>query len=451
MSYHDTILDELSPEKRQVLSDVLEHGIDVKWQLLQHHAEMARLLAREIMEEEVVGLAGERYSRDKPNGGRYSRWGCNPGSIAVGEERAPIQVPRVRDQLAGHERPLESYRRMREPMTVDDQLQRAILLGLSQRDYEEVASRFADGFGLSQSTVSRRFQERSRQVLEEFESRTFDDDFVGLWIDGKHLAKEQIVICLGLTLDGRKLPLGFVETTTENGAAVKELLRDVVERGLRFEQGLFCVIDGAKGLYKAVRDVFGPYAFVQRCQWHKRENVTSYLTKSDGQRYGRRLQKAYDRPTYAEAKEELLNIHAELETVNRSAARSLMEGLEETLTLHRLGLFPELGKSLKTTNCNRVCQQPTYEVHRQGQAVDAQRPAATLGRRGPHGDRTQRHRGQESAPCRQLPETPAATPSHAPTHRRKTATNLRRRTLCRTHFQLDLHQGHGMYAGRLAA
>lgn len=351
MSYQNTIHEALSPERRQVLSDVLDHGIDVKLQLLQHHAEMARLLAQEIMEEEVIGLAGERYSRDKPHGGRYSRWGCNPGSIAVGDERAPVRVPRVRDQVAGQERPLESYQRMKEPMTVDEQLQRAILLGLSQRDYEEVASRFVDGFGLSQSTVSRRFQERSREVLEAFESRKLDDDFVGLWIDGKYLAKEQIVICLGLTLDGRKVPLGFVETTTENSPAVKGLLRDLIGRGLSFEQGLFCVIDGAKGLYKAVRDVFGPYAFVQRCQWHKRENVTSYLTKSDAKTYRRKLQKAYQKSTYAAAKEELLTIHKELLQLNRSAARSLKEGLEETLTLHRLGLFAELGKSLKTTNC----------------------------------------------------------------------------------------------------
>lgn len=351
MSTQDTIHSELSPEKAQVLSDVLEHGIDVKLQLLQHHAEMARLLAREIMEEEVIGLAGERYSRDKPHDGRYARWGCNPGSVAVGDERAPVQVPRVRDQVAGRERPLESYQRMKKPMAVDDQLQRAILLGLSQRDYEEVAGRFADGYGLSQSTVSRRFQERSRDVLGEFERRELDDDFVGLWIDGKYLAKEQIVICLGLTLDGRKVPLGFIETTTENSDAVKGLLRDLIDRGLAFEQGLFCVIDGAKGLYKAVRDVFGPYAFVQRCQWHKRENVTSYLTKADAKKYRRKLQEAYQRATYAEAKEKLLKIHKELLQLNRNAARSLKEGLEQTLCLHRLGLFPELGHSLKTTNC----------------------------------------------------------------------------------------------------
>lgn len=112
-----------------------------------------------------------------------------------------------------------------------------------------------------------------------------------------------------------------------------------------------CVIDGSKGLYKAVREIFGRFAEVQRCQWHKRENVVSYLAEKDQAGYRRRLQQAYQRADYAEAKAALLEIHTELERVNRSAAWSLIEGLEETLTLHRLGLFELLGKSLKTTNC----------------------------------------------------------------------------------------------------
>jgi transposase-like protein len=348
---HDTIFDGLSPEKARVLSDVLRQGIDVKLHLLEHHTEMARLLACEIMEDEVITRAGEAYNREKPHGGRYRRWGSNPGSIRLGEERVPIAVPRVRDAVEEREQPLESYRRMKKGLEIDDRLEKAILRGLSQRDYEDVARRFADGFGLSQSSVSRKYQARSRKALEEFENRTLKEDFTGLWLDGKYLAGEQIVLCLGLTIDGRKLPLGFVETTTENSEAVKGLLQDLVRRGLDFSRGLFCVIDGSKGLSKAVREVFGIHGVIQRCQWHKRENVVSYLAKKDQSEYSRKLQAAYEKPTYDEAKAALMNVHAELERLNRSAARSLTEGLEETLTLHRLGLFHLLGKSLKTTNC----------------------------------------------------------------------------------------------------
>jgi transposase-like protein len=215
-----------------------------------------------------------------------------------------------------------------------------------------VAGAFVDGFGLSQASVSRSFQERSRKALEAFEQRSLaKEDFIALWIDGKYLAGVQVVICLGLTMDGRKLPLGFVETTSENSEAIKGLFQILIGREFGFQQGLLCVIDGSKGLFKAVQEVFGEYAEVQRCQWHKRENVVSYLTEKDQPVYRRRLQQAYQKPTYEEAKAGLMAIKEELERLNRSAANILAEGLEETLTLHRLGLFEQLGKSLKTTNC----------------------------------------------------------------------------------------------------
>lgn len=124
-----------------------------------------------------------------------------------------------------------------------------------------------------------------------------------------------------------------------------------IDRGLRIDQGFLVIVDGSKGLIKAVKNVFEGFALIHRCQWHKRENVVSYMSKSDQLWLRKRLQHAYERPTYDEAKRELTKIHAELADRNQSAATSLEEGLEETLTLHRLGLFGVLGKSLKTTNC----------------------------------------------------------------------------------------------------
>ena len=142
-----------------------------------------------------------------------------------------------------------------------------------------------------------------------------------------------------------------MQTATENAPVSATFLRELVERGLRYEQGLLVVLDGAKGLRKALQTVFGAQALVQRCQWHKRENVIRYLPKSQQATWRQKLQAAYERPTYAEAKAALLRLRRELTLVNESAVRSLDEGLEETLTLHRLGLFGPLGISLKTTNC----------------------------------------------------------------------------------------------------
>jgi transposase-like protein len=156
---------------------------------------------------------------------------------------------------------------------------------------------------------------------------------------------------MGVTEKGYKKVLGFTQATSERSEPVIELLRDLLERGLRFEEGILCVIDGSKGLRKAIDEVFGHRAEVQRCQWHKRKNVVSYLPKADQKTWRRKLQRAYEETTYEAAKERLTDLHAELQQINRKAARSLQEGLEDTLTLHRLGLFDELGKSLKTTNC----------------------------------------------------------------------------------------------------
>ena len=200
--------------------------------------------------------------------------------------------------------------------------------------------------------MSRRFQERAEEALKEFENRSLEEDtFLALWIDGKHVAGEQMIICMGVTARGHKKVLGFTQATTERAEPIIELFRTLIQRGISFEEGLLCIVDGGKGLRKAIREVFGSYAQVQRCQWHKRENVVSYLPKADQSTWRSKLQRAYQEPLYDRAKQRLLKLRAELEQINRNAARSLEEGLGETLTLHRLGLFDELGRSLKTTNC----------------------------------------------------------------------------------------------------
>ncbi|MFB6229556.1 MAG: transposase [Salinibacter sp.] len=140
--------------------------------------------------------------------------------------------------------------------------------------------------------------------------------------------------------------LGPAQATTENARSIKEMLRDLIKRGLSFEEGILCIIDGSKGLHKAIDEISGDRAEIQRCQWHKRRNVLSYLPGDDQKTWRRKLQRAYQETTYEAAKERLTNVHAELQQINRTAARSLQEGLEATLTPCRLGLFDELGKSL---------------------------------------------------------------------------------------------------------
>ncbi len=160
-----------------------------------------------------------------------------------------------------------------------------------------------------------------------------------------------MVIALGITLAGEKRFLGFVETDTENEKVLTPFLRSLVERGLDLSQGELVILDCGKGLRAAFTKAFRGRALIQRCQWHKRENVVSYLAKSEQASWLQRLQRAYNRPVYTEALGALETLHRELEDRNQSAAGSLTEGLDETLTLHRLGLYGVLGRSLKTTNC----------------------------------------------------------------------------------------------------
>ena len=160
-------------------------------------------------------------------------------------------------------------------------------------------------------------------------------------LDGKTFADATLGIALGITLSGENRVLGFVETDTENAQVRTPFLRSLVERGL----------DGGKGLRAAVRKAFHDRALIHRCQWHKRENVVRYLAKREQASWRQRRQRAYNRPTYTEALGALETLHRELEDRNQSAAGSLAEGLDETLTLQRLGLYGVLGRALKTTNC----------------------------------------------------------------------------------------------------
>ena len=339
-------------EKRgKNLEWLLEQPVEIQFELFRHHIELSKLLINQLLQDEVEQKAGEKYTRAKPFDGQFSRWGYNPGSVRIGEEKVKMVIPRLYDNKAEETVGLENYQKLKEIELPSEQLLKKIILGLSEHDYKTVTQQAVESFGLSQSSVSRAFMEQSSKILEDFEKRDLSHyDFVALAIDGKHLLKEQVVIALGVTNTGDKIPLGFIQTTTENSIAVKGLLKNLIERNFQFHEGILAIIDGAKGLKKAIEEVFGEYVVIQRCQWHKRENVVSYLKEEDAIHYRGKLQRAYLEPEYNAAKAKLLEIRDELKEINRSAAKSLEEGLEETLTIHKLALIEELGKSLTTTN-----------------------------------------------------------------------------------------------------
>jgi putative transposase len=305
---------------------------------------------QEELLQELEELTGPRYARRGGVEGLV-RWGSQAGSVYLLDQKVPVTVPRVRDQRREREVPLESYQMLQSPEAANRSFFGRVLAGLSCRDYERTCRLDPESFGLSASTVSRRFIAASAARLRELRERRLEGmGIVAVFLDGKVFAEETIVLAVGITIEGEKKLLGFTQTTTENEATCRDLLRDLLDRGLESEEGLLFVIDGGKGLRKAINSVFGKKTPVQRCQWHKRENVVSYLPKSRRALIRRRLQRAQEQPGYEKAKAELMKIHDELAVENESAARSLLEGLEESLTLQKLGLFRELGRSFKTTN-----------------------------------------------------------------------------------------------------
>ena len=303
----------------------------------------------EELQSEVSKLAGARYTRTHPD---LKRWGCNEGSVFLGDQKVPIAVPRVRDILQGKEVPLSSYRGFQSPRSIDEVVFKRLINGISTRKYEKAALEVPATFGIKKSGISRKFIRASARKLKECLERDLSGyDIVSIFIDGKGFAENEIIIALGITLTGEKVVLGFIESSTENARVCRDFMNELINRGLNTDNEILFVIDGAKGIYKGIKTALSEKAVIQRCQWHKRENILKYLDKKHQSNFRRKLQSAYEQPTYEAAKKKLNLIKRELAILNQSAVRSLEEGMEETLTLHRLGMFPKLSISFKTTNC----------------------------------------------------------------------------------------------------
>ena len=368
----------------QVLRPDQYAGFDVetKVECIQALIPLGLMRIHELLEAEVRALAGLKYTRKAASGLPGYRHGSHPGSVRLAGQRHPFKIPRVQSVAGDGEISLESLRHLRGTGTLDEVLLKRVLYGISCRNDAVAAAAVPGAIGLSSSTVSRSFTRASAKQLKGLQERDLSElDLLAIFLDGKTFADMTMVVAVGITLTGEKHVLGFVETGTENAAVLTSFLQELEERGLKSSQGLLFIIDGGKGLRAAVRHAFGTSALVQRCQWHKRENVVRHLPKGEQASWRRRLQRAYQRPTYAEARASLMRLQTELADRNQSAARSLAEGLEETLTLHRLGVFALLGVSFKTTNClesiNALVEERCAKVDRWTNSHQRQRWLAT--------------------------------------------------------------------------
>jgi len=324
-----------------------------------------------LMEADVTALAGPKGRHDQDRSA--VRHGREHGSVTLGGRRVAVTRPRVRAADGTGELPVASYELFSSTEILGKMAMEKMLAGLSTRRYpvglEPVGGQVTEkSSATSKSAVSRRFVAMTETALAELLAADLSGlDLVALMIDGVHFAESCCIVALGIGIDGVKHPLALVEGSTENATLVTGLLVDLRERGLNVTRPMLVGLDGSKALRKAVLDVLD-HPIIQRCQLHKVRNVKDHLPQRLRSVVGRRMTDAYHADSALEAEAALLALAAELDRTHPGAAASLREGLEETLTVLRLGVPPTLARTLRSTNCIEsmisVCREHAGNVKR---------------------------------------------------------------------------------------
>ena len=305
----------------------------------------------EVLETERVALCGERYEHLPDR--QALRAGSVASSLVLGGRRVAVQRPRARS-VAGRELGLPSWREWSARDPLEQRAVEQMVLGVSTRGYARSLEPLPEAVAvrsISKSAVSERFVYGTERKLAELMSRDLRKfHVVGLLLDGVHLGEHVVLAAVGVDEHGDKHVLGLREGATENAAAVRALLADLVERGLDPNRALLIVIDGAKALHKAVVEVFGAHGLIQRCREHKKRNVTDALPERLRATVRSAMNQAYATRDTERARRLLEGLARRLEHQHPGAAASLREGLEETLTVMRLGLPENLERVLSSTN-----------------------------------------------------------------------------------------------------
>lgn len=304
-----------------------------------------------MLEAERAELCGPRYKHDSSR--RATRGGSTRGELALGGRRVATRRPRVVDR-DGREVPLATWDVLASADPLDTRALEQMAIGVATRKYHrslETLPEEIEARGTSKSAVSRRFVALTKEKLDEWLARPIGDlDIAAIFIDGIHFRDHVVLCALGVDTTGMKHVLGLWEGATENEIACKAMLENLTARGLRQNRARLYIIDGSKGLRSAIRKTFGRRALIQRCQVHKVRNVLGHLPESKHAGVRDAMRAAYKCTRAESAKRLLNNLARALQSKHPSAAASLREGLDETLTVMELGLSPMLTRCLSTTN-----------------------------------------------------------------------------------------------------
>ena len=308
--------------------------------------ELGRVMVESILYLEREEIAGPDYHPLDPE---VKKWASQGGSVYLGDQKVRVERPRVRGPQG--EIGLKSYEQMSQRGGFSEELLARALRGVSARKYHETVIGTAAAFGVSRSAVSQHIVEATTAKLKEFKEGDFSDfKPFSIFLDTVHRGGEAFVVALGLDQSGLKRALGFWEGASENKVVAEELLADLEHRGLALGPGILYVVDGGKGLIKALEQRYGKGLVLQRCTIHKDRNIQKHLPKRYRKEAHRRFRIALEQNEYKEAKKMLKELEQWLRTLNESAADFLLEAMEEILTLHRLKVPALLRKTLHSTN-----------------------------------------------------------------------------------------------------
>ncbi len=330
--------------------DVIESIPEVIRELSQ---EAGLLLMSAAMQSECKRIAGPKGSKNPLR--RANWWGSDLSPVYYDRQKVLIERPRLRGK-DNREIPLKTYMALKNPRGMRGSVAKNMILGISSRNYEEAIESVMKGYGIKKSSVSRHFVQATAEQMREFLERDLAGlQLVAIFIDGIEFKGQLLVVSLGLDKMGRKHILGLWQGATENSTVCASLLEDMIRRGLDTGKDYLFVLDGSKALRSAVAKTFGSDVAVQRCQQHKRRNVREHLSEEHQASIDARIAAAYKMTDYDEARKSLELTVRYLERLNPSAAASLKEGLEETLTVHKLGVTGLLRKTVSTTNPIESC------------------------------------------------------------------------------------------------
>ena len=351
-----------SPTVRSLpLVDVLE---DTKAALFALMVQSGLQVLDALLEEDRTALCGPRYAHHADR--HASRAGTVPSEVVLGGRKVAMQRPRVRAE--GREVPLPTFQAVAQADPLNRRVVEQMLVGVATRHYARSLESVPAGVvsrGTSKSSVSRRFVAKTTAQLRAWQSAPLDGlDLVALLIDGVHIGEHCLVVALGIAADGQKHALGLWEGATENTAVCQSLLANLQSRGLRTDRSLLVILDGAPALHKATRAVFGAAALIQRCQVHKLRNILDHLPERQRPWVQAIVRRAYLATDVKTAMRLLTNLAKRLDDHYPSAAGSVREGLDETLTVRTLHLSARLQRSLATTNAAESLLSRTRHVKR---------------------------------------------------------------------------------------